>query len=111
VFNVVQDVHTLGYYSMHAVVDHDLGSLVAGLRPRARRSVRARRAEERSRGQPSLAKIVPTCTRRIGRLASLAQTLLYFSTTREANADNFYARGEMIFTSFLRAYYHVKSAD
>ncbi|KAI9465346.1 hypothetical protein BJY52DRAFT_1093483, partial [Lactarius psammicola] len=103
-FNVI---HTLGYNSMHAVVDHDFGPSIAGrfyalVRPDLFECVVVMSAGALS---------YTAGGRRIGRLASPVQTLRV-ATTREANADMhgvMKSRGGL--HAFLRAYYHAKSAD
>ena len=122
ILNLVKDViglvHALGYQSVAAVVGHDCGSRVAGycalIRPDIFQSVVM--LSSPFAGAPTLP---PSSSPKEWLLRSLSQQLpcltpprkhytMYYSTA-EANMDMLEA--QQGFYSFLRAYYHVKSAD
>lgn len=112
--NLVRDViglvFALGYRSVAAVVGHDFGSPVAGycalLRPDVFRSVVLMSAP--FPGPPAIPAEPPT----IGDFALLDPPRKHYTAyfcTPEANADMLHAESGL--RAFLRAYYHVKSAD
>ena len=127
--NLVRDavglVSALGYRSVAAVVGHDFGSPVAAycalLRPDVFSSVVLMSAP--FGGPPPLpfntaedgaqaAAAVPSRDKVFGDLAKLARPRKHYQMyygTREAN-DNMWKASQGIH-AFLRAYYHVKSAD
>jgi pimeloyl-ACP methyl ester carboxylesterase len=124
--NLVRDalglVSALGYRSVAAVVGHDFGSPVAAycalLRPDVFRSVVLMSAP--FGGPPPLpfntahegASAAPSRDKIFGDLAKLDRPRKHYQRyygTREAN-DNMWKASQGIH-AFLRAYYHVKSAD
>ena len=112
--NLVRDVlglvFALGYRSVAAVAGHDFGSPVAGfcalLRPDVFRSVVLMSAP--FPGPPAIPAEPPT----IGDFARLDPPRKHYTAyfcTPEANADMLHAEAGL--RAFLRAYFHVKSAD
>jgi pimeloyl-ACP methyl ester carboxylesterase len=112
--NLVRDVlglvFALGYRSVAAVAGHDFGSPVAGfcalLRPDVFRSVVLMSAP--FPGPPAIPAEPPT----IGDFALLDPPRKHYTAyfcTPEANADMLHAEAGL--RAFLRAYFHVKSAD
>ena len=112
--NLVRDVlglvFALGYRSVAAVVGHDFGSPVAGycalLRPDVFQSVVLMSAP--FPGPPA----IPAEPAVIGDFALLDPPRKHYTAyycTREANADMLQAESGL--HAFLRAYFHVKSAD
>ncbi|KAJ7196497.1 alpha/beta-hydrolase [Mycena pura] len=119
--NLVKDivalVYTLGYQSVTAIVGHDFGSTVAAycalIRPDIFKSVVMMSAP--FTGPPKLA-VGPTRALDLGKVAEALAALqpprkhyvLYYST-RDANAHMMNPPYGL--HTFLRKYYHVKSAD
>lgn len=121
--NLVRDalslVTALGYQSVHTVVGHDFGSIVAAwtsvIRPDVFRSVVLMSAPfggppalaAESSGQASVSS--PAIHAELAALARPRKHYQRYYSTREANADMW--RCPQGVHDFLRAYYHVKSAD
>jgi pimeloyl-ACP methyl ester carboxylesterase len=114
--NLVEDqkslLQNLGIHSVEAVVGHDFGSPVAAwcalLHPEIFRSVTLMSAP--FTGPPATAKPSPDPVHR--ELAALPRPRKHYQwyySTREADADML--RCPQGVHAFLRAYYHVKSAD
>ncbi len=116
--NLVRDVlalvHAFGYSSVQAVVGHDFGSPVAAwcalTRPDVFRSVVLMSAP--FAGVPPVVAAQAAIARALAGLATLARPRKHYQRyycTREANHNMLHcAQGVH---AFLRAYYHVKSAD
>lgn len=122
--NLVQDMlgllYALGHRSVAAVVGHDFGAPVAAwcslLRPDVFRSVVMMSAP--FGGAPAMpfdtaghpvAKEVPDIHHDLAALPRPRKHYQWYYATRQANEDMWHCRQGV--SSFLRAYYHVKSAD
>ena len=121
--NLVRDVLTLvaalGYRSVHSLIGHDFGSPVAAwasvIRPDVFRSVVLMSAPfggppalaAETSGQASVSS--PAIHAELAALARPRKHYQRYYSTREANADMW--RCAQGVHDFLRAYYHVKSAD
>ncbi|KAI0302429.1 alpha/beta-hydrolase, partial [Multifurca ochricompacta] len=128
-FNVVRDiialVHALGYSSVHAVVGHDFGSPVAGLCALVRPDLFERvvlmsapftgAPSYTMPGQPkglSPAEVIPILSKGLADLRPPRKHYTFYFSSPEANADMHGAmKSREDLHAFLRAYFHVKSAD
>lgn len=115
--NLVRDtlglVSALGYRSIAAVVGHDFGSPVAAwcalIRPDVFRSVALMSAPFAGAPAPSSGATVDRIHDDLAALERPRKHYQWYYSTREADAD---MRGcPQGVHAFLRAYYHVKSAD
>lgn len=106
-------VYALGYDTVHTVVGHDFGSPLAAYcalaRPDVFRSVVLMSAP--FGGAPPLVDSSQRASlgEALAQLARPRKHYQWYYATREANADMLQAPQGL--ASFLRAYYHVKSAD
>ena len=115
--NLVRDtlglVSALGYRSVAAVVGHDFGSPVAAwcslIRPDVFRSVTLMSAPFAGAPAPSSGATVDRIHDDLAALERPRKHYQWYYSTREADADM--RRCPQGVHAFLRAYYHVKSAD
>ncbi|KAJ6582919.1 epoxide hydrolase [Mycena vulgaris] len=116
--DVVTLVYTLGYESVAAVVGHDFGSPVAAycalIRPDLFKSVVMMSSPfagppKLSLGNPSPSLDLGKVVRDLAALDSPRKHYFAYYSTPEANADMINPPGGL--RTFLREYYHVKSAD
>jgi pimeloyl-ACP methyl ester carboxylesterase len=114
--DIVSLVYTLGHKSVAAVVGHDFGSLIAGycalIRPDIFQSVVIMSAP--FTGPPSLPfnpsnALVTLLTEQLAALDRPRKHYAIYFSTPEANADMHDPPKGL--HAFMRAYYHVKSAD
>ncbi|GLB42289.1 putative alpha beta-hydrolase [Lyophyllum shimeji] len=117
--DIVSLVYALGYKTAAAVVGHDFGSAVAGhcalIRPDVFRSVVLMSAAYT--GTPALLldqtppakSLMQSLSEGLAALTPARKHYTHYYSTREANADMMGAPQGL--AQFLRAYYHVKSAD
>jgi pimeloyl-ACP methyl ester carboxylesterase len=123
--DVIGLVHALGYSSVHAIVGHDFGSPVAGFCALVRPDLFQRvvlmsapftgaptYAVPGQPKRPSLMEVIPVIRQGLAGLQPPRKHYALYFSTPEANADmhtGMKSREDL--HAFLRAYYHVKSAD
>ena len=115
--NLVQDVlalvSALGYRTVDAVVGHDFGSPVAAwcalTRPEVFRSVALMSAPFAGPPAPPLERSVDRVHDELAALARPRKHYQWYYSTRAADGDMQHCPQGL--HDFLRAYYHVKSAD